>query len=87
MIALSSRLYRDARIDLLVRQREQMEEEATRLREAKDRFAADLQAERANKPPREGRLRRLIKEPRRTIGGYVRRRRSGAAPGGELKSP
>ena len=87
MIALSSRLYRDARIDLLVRQREQMEEEATRLREAKDRFAAELQAERANKPPREGRLRRLIKEPRRTIGGYVRRRRSGAAPGGELKSP
>ena len=49
------------------RQREQMEEEATRLREAKDRFAAELQAERANKPPREGRLRRLIKEPRRTI--------------------
>jgi hypothetical protein len=32
-------------------------------------------------------VRRLIKEPRRTIGGYVRRRRSGAAPGGELKSP
>ncbi len=87
MIALSSRLYRDARIDLLVRQRENMEEEATRLREAKDRFAAELQAERANKPPRVGRLRRLIKEPRRTIGGYVRRRRSGAAPGGELNSP
>ncbi len=86
MIALSARLYRDARIDLLLRQREEMEEEANRLREAKDRLAAELQAERANKPPHEGRLRRLVTQPRRTIGGYLRRRRSGGAPGGELKS-
>jgi hypothetical protein len=85
MIALSARLYRDARIDLLLRQREQMEEEAERLRAAKDRLAAELQAERA-KHPREGRLRRIVNAPRRTIGGYLRRRRSGRAPGGELES-
>src|SRR5215208_2392132 len=84
MIALSSRLYRDARIDLLLRQREQMEEEATRLRETKDRLAAELKDARA-KRPRRGRLRRLVKEPRRTIGGYLRRRRSGRAPSGELE--
>jgi hypothetical protein len=86
MISLSARLYRDARIDLLVRQREQMEEEATRLREAKDRLAAELQAERANKRPRQGRLRRLITSPRRTIGGFVRRRRSPQAADGKLES-
>ncbi len=85
MIALSARLYRDARIDLLLRQREAMEEEANRLREAKDRLAAELATER-EKGRREGRLRRLIKEPRRTIAGYVRRRRSGRASGGELES-
>jgi hypothetical protein len=85
MISLSSRLYRDARIDLLVRKREEMEEEAGRLRATKDRLAADLQAERT-KRPRQGRLRRLVKEPRRTIGGYLRRRRSGGAAGGELES-
>ena len=87
MIALSSRLYRDARIDLLMRQREQMEEEATRLREAKDRFAAELQAERANKPPRRAAPAPADQGAPAPIGGYVRRRRSGAAPGGELKSP
>jgi hypothetical protein len=62
-----------------------MEEEAGRLRATKDRLAADLQAERT-KRPRQGRLRRLVKEPRRTIGGYLRRRRSGGAAGGELES-
>jgi hypothetical protein len=84
MIALSARLYRDARIDLLLRQREEIEQEASRLRAAKDKLAAELQAERA-KLPREGRLRRMIKQPRRTVGGYLRRRRSGAAPAGELE--
>src|SRR4051794_24031287 len=86
MIALSSRLYRDARIDLLLRQREEMEEEANRLREAKDRLAGQLETVRANRPPRAGRLRRLVTQPRRTIGDYLRRRRSGEAPGEELKS-
>src|SRR5215208_1348773 len=84
MISLGSRLYRDARIEQLQRKREQMEEEATRLRETKDRLAAELKDARA-KRPRRGRLRRLVKEPRRTIGGYLRRRRSGRAPSGELE--
>ena len=85
MIALSARLYRDARIDLLLRQRTEMEEEAARLRAAKDRLATQLEEARS-KRPREGRLRRLIKQPRRTVGGYLRRRRLGRAPGVEPKS-
>jgi hypothetical protein len=85
MIALSARLYRDARIDLLLRRREELEEEAERLRAARDRLAAELQSERA-KHLRQGRLRRIVKAPRRTIGGYLRRRRSGGAPGGNLES-
>ena len=86
MIALSARLYRDARIDLLLRQREQMDEEANRLREAKDRLAAQLLAERG-RTPRGGRLRRLVTKPRHTIGGFLRGRRSPKATGGKLESP
>src|SRR3954468_22868104 len=44
MIALSAKLYRDAKIEHLMRQREELEAEAEKLRAAKDQLAVRLQA-------------------------------------------
>jgi hypothetical protein len=66
MIALSARLYRDARIEQLqgklTEQREKSEAEAARLREARQRLADELQRERAQ---RQSGVRRLA--PRRAV--------------------
>src|SRR5215208_795819 len=86
MLALSARLYRDARIELLLRQRKEMEEEAARLRAARDRLAGNRQTGRSGSGQR-GRIARLIRAPRRTIAGYLRGRRARRAAGGELESP
>jgi hypothetical protein len=79
MIALSARLYREARIEHLMRQREELEAEADRLRSAKNRLASELEAVRAQqaKGSRGARLRRAIRAPWRAKPGAQAPRSSG----------
>jgi hypothetical protein len=79
MIALSARLYREARIEHLMRQHQLMQEEVGRLRDSRNRLAAQLTSMRRR------RLRRIIKSPLRTVSGYLHRRQSGDPAGGELE--
>lgn len=81
MIALSARLYRDARIEHLMRQRQRIEEDVEKLRESRKRLVAQLNAIQR----RRRRFRRLVKAPLRIASGYLRRRRSGDPIAGELE--
>ena len=81
MIALSARLYRDARIEHLMRQRQRIEEDVEKLRESRKRLVAQLNAIQC----RRRRLRRLVKAPLRIASGYLHRRRSGDPIAGKLE--
>jgi glycosyl transferase family 2 len=81
MIALSARLYRDARIEHLMRQRQRIEEDVEKLRESRKRLVAQLNAIQR----RRRRFRRLVKAPLRIASGYLHRRRSGDPIAGKLE--
>jgi Glycosyltransferase like family len=81
MIALSARLYRDARIEHLMRQRQRIEEDVEKLRESRNRLVAQLNAIQR----RRRRFRRLVKAPFRIASGYLHRRQSGDPIAGKLE--
>ena len=81
MIALSSRLYRDARIDLLVRQRRQMEEDVEKLRESRNRLVSPAQRDTASSAPASPHGQGAGPD----ASGYLHRRRSGDPLAGKLE--
>jgi hypothetical protein len=81
MIALSARLYRDARIEHLIRQRRRIEEDVEKLRESRNRLVAQLNAIQR----RRRRIRRIVKAPLRMASGYLHRRQSGDPIAGKLE--